>query len=228
MTSGKHSSDGEIDFEGIPFKKIGIIFLVLIVVTGVVYGAYRGVSWWKENKKVEEVVADEEETPKMIETIEGYNVLGKIIIEDLNIEQYILDSIEDEALENGVGKLYGGDLNDYGNFCIAGHNYEEVFQKLEELEEGDTFYILDKNLEKTYYEIKEIDSVEPDDLTCLLQNEELIEMTLITCENASTTRLVIKAEMIEESDIKESGEPNSTNTVESENTAEENVLEETT
>ena len=50
--------------------------------------------------------------------------------------------------------------------------------------------------EETEYQITEIYSSEAENLNCLLQDDEKIEITLITCENASTTRLVVKAEEV--------------------------------
>ena len=132
----------------------------------------------------------------MIDEHQGYDVLGKIIIEELEVEQYILDSKEDKALENGVIRLCGGSLNNYGNFCIAGHNKPGVFDKLSEMEVGDLFTVIEPDLKETKYKITEIYSVEATDLKCLLQDDEKIEITLITCENASTTRLVVKAEEV--------------------------------
>ena len=136
-------------------------------------------------------------TNQMISTHEGYDVLGKIVIEDLQVEQYILDSKEDAALDKGVIRLYGGSINNYGNFCIAGHNKSGVFERLSELEVEDTFTIIEPNFSETTYRITEIYSVEADDLKCLLQDDEKIEITLITCENASTTRLIVKAEEVQ-------------------------------
>ena len=140
----------------------------------------------------------------MIEEIEGYDVLGKIVMDDLGIEQYILDSTEDNALENGVIKLYGNSLNNYGNFCIAGHNNEEIFSELSELEINDEFKIVDTDLEETIYVVTEKYKAEPDDLKCLMQDDSKIEITLITCEDASTSRLIVKAE--EKNSIKKSDE----------------------
>ena len=64
------------------------------------------------------------------------------------------------------------------------------------MEVGDNFTVIEKDLKETTYEVKEIYTVEADDLKCLLQNEEKIEITLITCNNASTTRLIVKAEEV--------------------------------
>ncbi len=201
MGSGKHASESTSSFDfsifskikkSISFLKVLIIFTVLFVIVG---GAF-AIKMFIDNKNVQPPNVEQVSAvvPTLEEQYEGFEVLGKIKINKINIEQYILNSLDTTALEKGVTKLYGGNLNDYGNFCIAGHNYENIFQKLNELIVGDTFIIIDKNLEETEYEITEIISVEPDDLTCLLPNEEKIEITLITCENVSTTRLVVKAQ----------------------------------
>lgn len=128
------------------------------------------------------------------DTYGGYDVLGKIKIEKIDVEQYILDSKDEGALKKGVIKLYGSSLNNYGNLCLAGHNYDDVFGKLNELDMGDTITLIEKDDTETEYKIKEILSVDPTDLTPLIQDEEKVELTLITCENASTKRLVIRAE----------------------------------
>ena len=103
-------------------------------------------------------------------------------------------STSDKALKLGVGKLYGGNLNSNGNLSIAGHNEKDKFQDLEELEKGDTFIIVDKDLKETTYKITDITSVEPDDLECLRSDDSKTEITLITCQNGTTSRLIVKAE----------------------------------
>mgnify|MGYP003292487220 CR=1 FL=1 len=201
MPRGKHSADSKYSYdkydeydEELSLKKkiiIGISVLVLIVAVLMLF-------FLKNDEKEENVVENNviETNTTLENTYEGYNVLGKIKIEEFGVEQYILDSTSDDALEKGVIRLYGGTLNNYGNFCIAGHNKEGVFAKLEEMEVGDNFTVIEKDLKETTYEVKEIYTVEADDLKCLLQNEEKIEITLITCNNASTTRLIVKAEEV--------------------------------
>lgn len=219
MGAGKHASDGATgyDFSGTNnIKKSISAIKVLIAVTGlvVIVGGAFAIKTIIDNKKQKEPEVEPVSSvvSTLLEQYEGYDVLGKIVIDKINVEQYILDSSEDNALQKGVTKLYGGKLNDYGNFCIAGHNYENVFLKLSELEVGDTFKIVDKNLEETEYKIKDITSVEPDNLECLIPNDDIIEITLVTCENAGTTRLVVKAEKndktVEESKIEENSEEN--------------------
>lgn len=175
------------------YKKLFIVIAIIavLIIAGVLI--YKFVI----NKPEEKIEPPKDETPKMSTTIEGYDVLGKIVIEDLGIEQYILDSTEAKALQNGVGKVEnGGSINNYGNFCIAGHNQEGIFKNLDQLEVEDEFVVIDKNMEETTYKVTRTYEVEPDDLECLLQDEEKVEITLITCQAGSTKRLIVKAEEV--------------------------------
>lgn len=170
---------------------IGIIITLIVVIIATICFISK-----KEETSDTNTIGTSNVSESLIEKYNGYDVLGKIIIDDLEVEQYILDSTEDNALNNGVIRLYGGSLNNYGNFCIAGHNKSGVFEKLSEMEVGNYFTIVEPDLKETKYKITEIYSAEADDLKCLLQNDEKVEITLITCENASTTRLIVKAEEV--------------------------------
>ena len=180
------------DEKRINIKKIFIIILILFLIVEIFFVVRKFLS--AKNGKTNE--NNNAETNIMTSAIEGYKVHGKIKIDKIGVEQYILDSAEDKALQNGVCKLYGGTLNSLGNFCIAGHNFDNVFSKLSELEIGDTFIVIDRNNKETKYEVKDSYSVEPDNLEVLIQNASKVEITLITCENGSTKRLVIKAEEV--------------------------------
>ncbi len=199
------------DEREINLKKIFLVIAIILILLIGGYYIYKYIT--KEDVSEAQLETAKTEEHKLLEQVEGYNVLGKIVIKDFNIEQYILDSTEDKALENGVVKLYGGSLNNYGNFCIAGHNYDNVFKKLSEMKKGDKFVIVDKNLKETEYEVKETYLAEPEDLKCLLQNEEKIEITLITCENVGTKRVIVKAEELDSSKL-----DNNSNTTINDNT----------
>ena len=192
MSGGKHSSDEEFEFDFGFVKYIFLIIVILALIAGVVFGAYSVVNKLKSAKT--ETVSSQEE---VIEEKSKYDVLGKIKIDKINVEQDILDSIEDEALEQGVIKLYGDELNEPGNFCIAGHNYNNIFKRLDELDIGDEFEIIDTDKQSTKYKITEISSVDPTDLSMLRTEEGKTQITLITCENYSTKRLILKAEIAE-------------------------------
>ena len=194
---GKRATEEEFDWSQIPVKKIGIALLIVIVI---VCGILLVVHVIKNNTETENANAGtqtQNEENKMIEEIDGYEVLGQLVIEKIEFEQYIVDSTENTAMEKYPVKLYGEELNKEGNFCIAGHNYEEIFAKLNELAIGDEFYIVDKEDIIQDYVIKEITEVEPTDLNCLMPVSDKIQVTLITCKEGATKRLVIRAERVD-------------------------------
>lgn len=227
--TGKHSSDEEFDFGSLPWKKIGIVLIIIISIFLIWVGVYFGVKTYKEKEKEESEKnlqeQKKEDESKMPKEIEGYKVLGKVVIEKLEIDQYILDSFEDKALEKGVGKLYGENLNDEGNFTIVGHNYDKVFKRLQELEVGDEFYIQDikdnNKEEKYYYKINEILEIEPTDLSAILPKEEKTEITLITCDDGATSRLMVKSEKIDKKENLDAENNTSNENETNENTATE-------
>lgn len=185
-------------------KNIKIILLILIIPI-VAVGSYFGYNFYKQNKQKNNVLVptvaseDKENTEeKENEYIGGYEVIGNIQIEKINLNTSILNpEIEeikyvDDALKFGLVKFYGDDINEVGNFCVIGHNTSE-FVNLNQIAIGDEIKLADENGSQMKYIVTEIMRVSPDDLTVLLPNEYEAEITLITCEEGATTRLVVKA-----------------------------------
>ena len=201
MSGGKRQAESEgFDWDSIPYKKIGIVALIIAVVIVAIIFAVHMINRRKaidevnaNTNTVEDTSVNEDAMP---EEYKGYKVLGQLVIEKLGTEQYILDSIEDSAMGIAPVKFYGNDINTEGNFCIVGHNYEEVFADLNKLEVGDEFYIIDREEVIQDYVIKEIKEVEPTDLSVFMQVQDKIQVTLITCIEGATKRLVIVAERI--------------------------------
>lgn len=196
---GKRASEEGFDWSQIPFKKIGIIALIVVIAIVLIAVTTYSILKRKEvqNASIGTQEENKEENNKMLEQIDGYNVLGQLFIEKINFEQYIVDSTENSTMEKYPVKLYGEELNKEGNFCIAGHNYEEIFARLKELAVGDEFYIVDKEDVIQDYVIKEITEVEPTDLNCLMPVSDKIQVTLITCIEGATKRMVIRAERVD-------------------------------
>lgn len=194
---GKRVADNEgFDFSNIPFKQIAICIVVIAVLFGLGFGGFFLVKNLT-NKPAEEPKKVVEETG-MIKELEGYSVLGKVKIENLGIDTYILDSVEADALKLASGKLIGNELNEEGNFCIIGHNYDDIFLKLLEIEKSEEIIIVDRDENETKYKVVDVKTIEPDELDVLLDVDGKTQITLITCENTASTRLVVVAEMIEE------------------------------
>lgn len=145
----------------------------------------------------------EKEYPKeeVIQEYKGYEVSAKLEIPKIELETYILQTYSIQALKTCVTKFWGANANEIGNYCIAGHNYinKNMFQNLKELEIGDRLFISDNKIGKVEYEIYDIYTVIPDDVSCLSQEtNNKREVTLITCTSDSKKRIIVKAREVEE------------------------------
>ena len=129
-------------------------------------------------------------------TYKGYKVSAKLYIPKINLETYVLDEKDDEAMWLCPTKYYGPEPNKVGNYCIAAHNYdkENMFNHIIELEIGDIIYLSDKKNGKVEYEVYDIYKTIPTDTEALLQNTDgKAEITLITCSDYSSKRIIVKA-----------------------------------
>ena len=119
----------------------------------------------------------------MPDKIGDFDVIGQLVIEKINFNNYILSKTTEDSLNSSITKFYGPQINQKGNFCITGHNTKEsLFKNLKELEKEDTFYMIAKeSKQKVVYQIYDKYTVNPTDLKCLNQDTNKREVTLITC-----------------------------------------------
>ncbi len=132
----------------------------------------------------------------LLTTYKGYPVIAKLEIPKIDLETYVISEYSNQALGVSVTKFYGGNPNEVGNFCIAGHNYitKNMFHDLKKLSIGDTFTLIDTNHHEGFYKIYSVETVEPDETQCLSQKTDgRIEVTLITCTTDSSKRIIVKA-----------------------------------
>ena len=138
-------------------------------------------------------------------TLNGYDVIGKVKIPKINIEYPILNletSNPEETkvpMRYGIVKYWGGDVNDYGNLSIAGHNNYNgtMFGKTKNLEIGDIVELTDLTNRTIQYKINDIFITDPNDVSILKTEDETVrEVTLITCTNGNKERLILKAREI--------------------------------
>lgn len=153
----------------------------------------------KEENKI--VIVQEKQYPKeeIIDTYKGYNVCAKLEIPTISLETNILSEYSTKALNVSVTKFWGVEPNHTGNFCVAGHNFKNknMFSNLKKLKIGDKLFVSDREIGKVEYEIFKIDTVLPEDVSCLdAVTENQKEVTLITCTNDSKKRIIIKAKEI--------------------------------
>lgn len=132
----------------------------------------------------------------ILTTYKGYPVIAKLEIPKINLETYVISEYNIQALGVSVTKFYGGNPNEVGNFCIAGHNYitKNMFHDLKKLSIGDMFTLVDTNNYEGIYKIYLVEIVEPNETQCLSQKTNgRIEVTLITCTADSSKRIIVKA-----------------------------------
>ena len=148
---------------------------------------------------IQENIAQENkiiEKENIIDEYKGYDVSAKLEIPKINLETYILKNYSENALKISVTKFWGADPNQIGNFCIAGHNFQNknMFHNLKNLKIGDILYISDNKIGKLKYEVYNIYKVDPEDVSCLSQETNAAkEVTLITCTTDSEKRIIVKA-----------------------------------
>lgn len=132
-----------------------------------------------------------------------YSTEAIITIPKIDITYPVLSETSDELLEISVNRYWPEkeDLepNEIGNYCIVGHNYRngKMFGRLNELENGDVVELEDMTGRKLEYVVYDRFVVEPDDTSCTSQHTNgRRELTLITCTNYGTQRLVVKCKAI--------------------------------
>ena len=196
-------------------KVVGVIFVIIIIVFFVVNMLSKKKDDEQEanasvelsntpqnttNDIQEEVEEKKYEDVDIPEKLGGYDVLGQLVIEKIGVRQNVLSKTENESLKLGVTKFYPPqiDINESGNFCICGHNWNNILKRLDEMEIGEQFYIITRETkERIDYQIYDKYSCEPTDLSCLDQNQDgKKEVTLITCNPGGLTRLICKAREI--------------------------------
>ena len=154
----------------------------------------------EETNQIITGIAKEYPKEEIIEEYKGYEVAAKLEIPKINLETYILKQYSKNALNVSVTKFWGADSNQIGNFCIAGHNFQNknMFHNLRDLEIGNQLSISDSSIGKVEYEIYDIYMVEPEDVSCLSQETNgKREVTLITCTTDSEKRIIVKAKEVE-------------------------------
>lgn len=190
-------------------KVINVILTLLIIAAIVVIGLiiYNYVVSEKNDNNLAKVVTEIEQqfsnntgNTNSVEPVKvqynGFDVVGIIEIPSINIKYPIINKTNDTTMKYSITKFSGGEINSIGNFTVAGHNNLNgtMFGKVKRLKIGDQIKLTDLYNNTVTYEIFDIYSVDPNDVSCLESVEENTrEVTLITCTNGHLKRLITKA-----------------------------------
>lgn len=136
------------------------------------------------------------------ETGANYTTDSIVNIPSLEISYPVLKTEQqhiDEILKISLVKFWGGNPNEVGNYVIVGHNYKnkKMFGKLSSINIGDQIELTDLTGRTLKYAVYDKYKVSPEDTNCTSQRTNgNKEVTLITCSNYGTQRLVVKAREI--------------------------------
>ena len=121
---------------------------------------------------------------------------GIIKIPKINLYYPVFSLLTEDLLKISPCKFYGDSPDVDGNICIAGHNYDNslFFSKISSLSPNDEIFICDNNGVQYTYFVYDIYEVEASNLSPVLnyeQNEKTL--TLVTCNNFNSNRIILKA-----------------------------------
>lgn len=157
----------------------------------------------EDNEEIEIPQQVRTQEPSTIEytTSEGanYTVEAIIRIPSLEINYPVIAETSEELLKISVNKYWGPAPNEVGNYCIVGHNYKskKMFGRLSEAVNGDIIELEGIDGKVVKYSVYDKYIVDPTDTKCTSQlTNGRREVTLITCTNYGTQRLVVKAREI--------------------------------
>lgn len=150
----------------------------------------------KDNQSKEFAENRVEEIVPEVEYIQGMEVAGHIEISKFNVDAPIFRNVTLKSLEISVGVAYGN-LNDIGNTTIFGHAYNNYpFEKLSQLENGDTIIITDSNKNEITYEVYDKKIVNSNDATYMIRNTNGTREITMQTGNSDTTKLIVLAREI--------------------------------
>lgn len=125
-----------------------------------------------------------------------YTAEAELNIPRLSINYPVLSETTEELLKISINKYWGPKPNEVGNYCVVGHNYKnkKMFGRLSEIVNGDIVELKDTSGRTLQYSVYDKYVVKPTDVSCTSQlTNGKKEITLITCTNYGTQRLIVKA-----------------------------------
>ena len=151
----------------------------------------------EEQSEIEDEVI--ERNTSVTSSGQEYYTVAIINIPSIGVNYPILNTTTDELLKISPCYFWGPKPNEVGNFCIVGHNYRnsKFFSKVPTLGIGDIIEITDLTGGTLQSSIYDKYVVDPSDVSCTSQRTNGDkEITVITCTNDSSQRVIVKAKEV--------------------------------
>ena len=129
----------------------------------------------------------------------NFSVIGSITIPSVGLELPIGKGISESVITFGAGTMKPDQKPGIGNYALASHyieNKDILFGPLYHVALGDIAYISDKD---TVYEYKitTVEVIQESDVFVIYDTPDQTLLTLITCAEAGTKRLLVQGEFIQ-------------------------------
>lgn len=139
----------------------------------------------------------EEEEQQNANRLNGKTVIGVIQIPKIELIYAIVEGSDAAEIGVAIGHMSStAQLGEIGNCALAGHRggYSgPYFKNLDKLEIGDEVIITNTKQQVFTYKVTETMIVQPDEVWVIEDTgEEVAMLTLVTCENSGTQRLIVR------------------------------------
>ena len=189
------------------FFKIELIISLLVILISLIYMCNL-IYQENERNKISSLIVEPYSISKLYSKLEiEYSdkvqavpfVMGTLEIPSLKITLPIISEMNDDLLKLSVCRFYGPMKISVGNICIAGHNYNDnsFFSNLPKISIGDTINVTDSFNNSNTFSVYEKYEITSSDTSCTSQNTNgQKEITLVTCNNFTGNRVIVKAHSI--------------------------------
>ena len=134
---------------------------------------------------------------RIISATDEGGVVGILEIPELDEELPIIGKWSYKLLKISICRYKGPIPNEEGNLVVIGHNYKNGshFGRLDELSVGSEIFLTDtKTGTRTRYEVYQMKSVAGDAFSALNTYRGACGLTLMTCKDNGTNRLLVRCE----------------------------------
>lgn len=153
---------------------------------------------YSELTLTQEEQQEAESTQNVRDRLKNQRVMGIIEIEKIDLVYAVVEGTSDENLGVAIGHMKNtAKFGQQGNCALAGHRggiSGPYFKKIDKLEVGDPIKLTDDNGDEYTYLVTESFVVEPTEVWVAENNTDEKMLTLITCEDNSTKRLIVRGE----------------------------------
>lgn len=128
-----------------------------------------------------------------------------LVIPKLNIKVPIVEGVGHDALAVGVGHFPNTPkVGEVGNSCYAGHYstvYNCIFNDLPKIKLWDEIHMYDNKGKEFIYYVDDKFITQPTDIDVLSNVDDSMSLTIVTCAENGTKRLIVKGTCESQEDV---------------------------